>query len=447
MAGMNGKSDSAESFGFSMLPVSDGEKMPKLNLTMAWWAVCSAVFYIVVAAILATQFGTASTVIGMLASVVTFALVNSVIVAYATRTGLSVSQFSFRVFGRSGAALATLIFFATAIYYAVFEGSVIAVSLNSMFGTISYPVACAIVVLYSVPLVFGSIQHWLDKLNGILLPVYGLGLIAAVGLAVYQNGYTDAWLHVQPAANAGAGGWWHCYIAYMGLWILMMFTFDYARFGKKKEVSFLQHFTFGSPFYLVAYVVNGLVGIFLVNTVQMIGGVTEVSVVLALLKTMGIPGLIFLWATQTRINTANYFLASINMASFFNLSLGLKAPKWLWACVVGLIVYLLMLSSLFSYILKALAYQGVFVVAWVAIAVTYIMTEGATTADGLAETASSPGAHGIVAWSVGAAAGLILMQVADQTVASFSSPATAVVSSVAYYMLRRIPQSKTEIAS
>ncbi len=47
-------------------------------------------------------------------------------------------------------------------------------------GGLSYGTACILVVAYSVPLVFGSVQHFLDKLNGVLLPFYVLGLVAAV---------------------------------------------------------------------------------------------------------------------------------------------------------------------------------------------------------------------------------------------------------------------------
>jgi hypothetical protein len=65
-----------------------------------------------------------------------------------SRTGLPVALFS-RVLlcavvcccvllGSAGAALATLIFFATAIYYAVFEGSVIAVAAHHLFPALAY---------------------------------------------------------------------------------------------------------------------------------------------------------------------------------------------------------------------------------------------------------------------------------------------------------------------
>lgn len=51
---------------------------------------------------------------------------------YAARTGPTVSLFSRTLFGLVGSALASLIFAATAIYYAVFEGSIIAVAFHEL---------------------------------------------------------------------------------------------------------------------------------------------------------------------------------------------------------------------------------------------------------------------------------------------------------------------------
>ena len=50
-----------------------------------------------------------------------------------------------------------------------------------------------------------------------------------------------------------AGGWWHCFVYYMGVWVLMMFTFDYARFGRKEDAGYHGRFNFGMPFYLVTF--------------------------------------------------------------------------------------------------------------------------------------------------------------------------------------------------
>ncbi|NTX19627.1 allantoin permease, partial [Burkholderia cepacia] len=242
-----------EDLDLSTLAIPYHARMPPFSLTMAWWAVCSAVFYIVVGATLALTYGARNALIGMALSVVSYGVVNSIISRYAIRTGLSVALFSRVLFGSAGAALATLIFFATAIYYAVFEGSVIAVAAHHQFPALDYKWAALIVVCYSVPLVFGSVQHWLDKFNGVLLPFYLLGLLAAVGLATAEYGYNAAWLDFGPTGGAPAGGWWQCFVYYMGVWVLMMFTFDYARFGRKEDARYHGRFNFGMPFYLVTF--------------------------------------------------------------------------------------------------------------------------------------------------------------------------------------------------
>ncbi|NTZ84993.1 allantoin permease [Burkholderia metallica] len=428
-----------ENLDLSTLAISDHARMPPFSLTMAWWAVCSAVFYIVVGATLALTYGARNALIGMALSVVSYGVVNSIISRYAIRTGLSVALFSRVLFGSAGAALATLIFFATAIYYAVFEGSVIAVAAHHQFPALDYKWAALIVVCYSVPLVFGSVQHWLDKFNGVLLPFYLFGLLAAVGLATAEYGYNAAWLDFGPTGAAPAGGWWHCFVYYMGVWVLMMFTFDYARFGRKEDAGYHGRFNFGMPFYLVTFLVNGAAGIYLVSTIPGLGTLSEVSVVLALLKLMGLWGLLFVWVTQSRINTANYYLATVNMQAFFLKVAGLRAPKFVWALVVGAVVYALMMADIFSRILQALAYQGIFVVAWVGVALAHILS--ARYGQLVGDDVECRDAHvptfnpgGLTAWFAGAFAGLALNQ-ATGFAASLSAPATFVVSWAVYRAL------------
>ncbi len=393
--------------------VSEHDRASKGSLTMAWWGVCSAMFYIVVGIAMAMNYGTKNAIIGLLITVVAYGVINGIIARYAISTGLSVGLFSRVLFGAKGAALATLIFFVTAIYYAVFEGSVIAVALNHMYPSISYTIAALIVVLYSVPLIFGSVQHWLDKFNGILLPFYILGLVAAVVLATQQYGYNDAWLSMGPE-NPSPTGWWNVCVYYMGVWIIMMFTFDFARFGKKEDTRYHALFNFGMPFYLLAFFLSGLAGIYLVSIIPSKGELSEVSIAFGLIELMGLFGLFFVWLTQTRINTANYFLATTNMQAFGKDVFRLNLNKITWAIVVGVIVFLLMLVDVFAYLLQALAYQGVFVVAWVAIALTHILhPRRVQIFDEVPEIRSAKlpafDASGLVAWLVAAIVGIVLM--------------------------------------
>ncbi len=429
-AGETGASD------FSNMAVPKHARMPKAALTMAWWAVCSAVFYIVVGAAMALNFGTRNAIIGMVLSVVVYGLVNSVLSRFAIRTGLSVALFSRVLFGNVGAGLATLIFCATAIYYAVFEGSVIAVGINTSLPSISYPVAALIVVIYSVSLIFGSIQTWLDKFNGVLLPFYILGLIVAVALAIGEYGYSNKWLNLGPEAGVPAGGWWSCFVYYMGVWVLMLFTFDYARFGREEDTSYHAWFNFGMPFYAMAFVVSGLFGMFMIGTVPDLGALSEVSVLLALLKLMGVWGLLFVWVTQTRINTANYYLAAVNLEALAQLFGRVPFGRFGWAIAVGAIVYVLMLANVFAYLLTALAYQGIFVVAWVAVAMAHILIDRYSALVG--DTIEYRSSHvptfnplGISAWFIAAAMGIAL-HIWGGTYAELSAPATAIIAFVIY---------------
>mgnify|MGYP002651773241 CR=1 FL=1 len=82
--------------------------MASSSRTMAWWSVCSAMFYLVVSATLALAYGSVNAIIGLVLSVIAYAAVNAVLVRHAIRTGLSVSLFSRILLGRTGAAIATL---------------------------------------------------------------------------------------------------------------------------------------------------------------------------------------------------------------------------------------------------------------------------------------------------------------------------------------------------
>ncbi len=415
--------------------IPENARSTRLSLTMAWWGVCSALFYIFLAATLAVAYGTVNTIIAMVLTVVSYGLINTVLSRYSLRTGLSVSLFSRVLFGKVGALLATAIFFLTAIYYAVFEGSVIAFAASQVVDGLSYGTAAILVVAYSVPLVFGSVQHFLDKLNGVLLPLYLIGLFGSVVATIATYGYSNAWLSYAPAGGAPGDGWISAYIAYMGVYVLMMFTFDFARFGAKKDIEYHARINFGIPFYLLTFLVNGLVGIFLITSGK-VATVSETGVVDQLIVVLGgFIALVFIWATQTRINSANYYLATVNMQAFFD-KLGVRLQKWIWAIVVGLVVLVLMRATdVFAYILDALNYQGIFVTAWVGIAVTHILSRSYERMFGDRvyyhfDEVPNFNPAGLTAWLVAAGTGLVMTL--TETGAAYA-PFVTVFLSVAIY--------------
>ncbi|MGH3164412.1 MAG: purine-cytosine permease family protein [Trebonia sp.] len=351
---------------YSDYVMADGQRTGRWSLAMAWWALFSAMFWLYIAVASAGAVGMTDTIIGMVLTIASYGAINAVLARFGARTGLTVELFSRSLFGVLGSAVATLIFAATAIYYAVFEGSVIAVAFQSYFGG-PIKIWYLAVVVYALPLVAGGVQNWLDRLNGWLLPFYCAGLIAAVIATAARAGTPRVWPH---GTATGIPGWLSSYLIYMGVYIMMMYTFDYARHGRPRDERFHANVTFGWVFYLFTFAVNGLIGIYLVYTWG--EGGTETGVAQAMVKALGFVGLLVIFVSQTRINSANYYLASTNLDAFASRVFRLKLPRWAWVIVSGVIAYIFMLTNVLSYLLKALAWQGVFVTAWVAIALVYI---------------------------------------------------------------------------
>lgn len=181
---------------------------------------------------------------------------------------------------------------------------------------------------------------------------------------------------------------------------------------------------------------DGLAGIFLITSSE-IATVSETGVVDQLITVLGgFVALIFIWVTQTRINSANYYLATVNMQAFFEKLLGIALKKWIWAAIVGVVVAVMMSATdVFTYILTALTYQGIFVTAWVGVAVTHILSGKYERMFGdrvYYHSVEVPNFNpaGLTAWFVAAGTGLVMTL--TETAASYA-PVVTVLLSVAIY--------------
>lgn len=361
---------SAEDYSRHVVPLS--ARTNRWSLAMASWSVLSAMFYLYISVAVAQAVGSKNAMIGIGLSALFYGGINYVISQRSIKNGLTVALLSRGIFGGAGAIISSLLFAVTATYYAVFEGSIIAVAFQQYFAPESdlrwwY----LLVVLYALPLVMGSVQVWLDKLNGALLPLYIVGLVSVIVMAGNKYGFSSSFLAIPSSTDPVVPGWMWAFIVYMGICVNMMVTAEFSRFGKPADAKFHGLITFGPVFYFALFVVNGLAGVFIMNTVFPDLKASERGVAEAILNASGFLGLIFILISQTRINTANYYVASLNFAGFAARGLHLRWPRWVWVLFVGCCVYLLMLTNVFSYLLKALAWQGIAVTSWVAILMTH----------------------------------------------------------------------------
>ncbi len=346
-------------------------RMSRGSLAMAWAGICSAMVYLFLGATLALGYGARNAVIGMVLAIIAFGLLCGYLARFSARTGLSSAALSQAMLGRTGGAVATLILCVTGTYYAVFEGSVLAVAMHKVVPSLDYGTAALLVAAYSTPLVLGSVQNWLNRLNGFLLPFYLLGIAALVVAAISRGGATRFWS--VGASNATPYGWWFCFCTYLGVLVMAMCTLDFARFGRPEDARWHARWTFGIPFYAVTYLLNGVVGILLVASLEA-ASVSETAVVDASLGLLGVwVGLGWVFISQTRINTANYLIGTLNLQTFIRETTGRRISKSVCALVIGVVAYALMRSTdVFQYLIVALNWQAVFTTAWVGVALSHV---------------------------------------------------------------------------
>lgn len=435
---------------------NDEDQMSRGSLAMAFYGTSSAMFFVYIGAAMASAYGTLNAVIGIVLTIAAYGLINAVLAKYAINNRTTVAQFSRTILGKGGSMIATIIFALVAIYYAVFEGSIVAYAFQTFFGGPMW-LWSLIVVVYSTPLVIGGVRRFLDKLNGWLMPIYFFGLVVAViwaSVAYPEN--AGKWItHTADAVPFALGGpgWLATFAGYMGIWIMMMFTMDYAALGKRKDIKFHQHVTFGWVFYTLAYGAAAFFGIFLTFTITG-AEASETGVAGALVSMMGILGLIVVFVSQTRINTANYYLSSANLRAFGE-RLHIRIPNLAWILIASLIIFLLMLLPVVQFLLLALAWQGVIVTAWVSIAVVHVLLSGRSSQEHSViddKHYRSVNVNGLVAWVAGTVVGLVMLQLGtiDKGLAGIGAtwgPILTVVVSAALYAIlwKTNPASRTAL--
>ncbi|MGA9872972.1 MAG: permease, partial [Rhodococcus sp. (in: high G+C Gram-positive bacteria)] len=341
-----------------------------------------------------------------------------------------ISLFSQRVFGSSGSAVAALLFGVTALYFATFEGSLMSIALQQYFGG-NIKVWYLVIIVVSIPLVAGGVQNWLDRLNGFLLPFYVFGLIAVIVASTVKQGYPTGWLTRPGPPDLPLPGWLQAYLIFMGAWVMMMYAFDFARHGRREDASFHANFTFGWAFYITCFFGAGLCGIYLTSAWQQ--GNTEGAIISAFLDSLGGIGLFIFLVSQIRIQSANFFSASGNLERFVEQITGKSTPRFLWVVLVGVGVYLFMLTDVVSYLTKALAWQGVFIVSWVVMGLVWLALDGRTTG-GSASGSMGRLSWPVTAWVIASAVGIVLVEQTFSVRLALLAPLITVALTVVLYL-------------
>lgn len=416
--------------------VPESARKSRMAIIGSWSSIASAMAFVYYGALAASLVGVQQAIIGIVLVVVAYSLISGFSVREAIRGGLNSTLISRRLFGSKGAAIVPLLVGLSLFYYAVFEGTIVAVALHSYFKVWNIQVWYAIVVVGMLPLMLGGMQTWLSKLNWVSLPIYFFGVTSAVLIAGHRIGWEGDWTALSEPTGLvkGIPGWLTVFVLYMGIFVLFPEAQDAARFARKSDSSFHQNVTFGWVFYSIAFLFNGLVGIAIVGFASSTQEITEGGVVQGIIDTLGIVGLIVIVVSQVRINSANFYFSSVNMQRFVSHFSNRGISRKAWVVVISAAVFLVMLTDVFSYISAALAWQAVLLVTLVGIMVTHELLHKDKDPEFRASrlTAVAPGFY---VWLISSGAGIALLQFGTVLpVLSALAPLVALVLAVGLYI-------------
>ncbi|WP_431711773.1 purine-cytosine permease family protein [Glutamicibacter uratoxydans] len=429
----------ANDYSNHMVPIT--ARIGRWQLTMSYWSLLSAMIWIFYGALVAGLYGSVNAVIAIVLSVVTYSIMGGIFTRWGIRSGLNSAMLTRRMFGTVGALLTAFLVSANTVYYAVFESSTLAVAFQYYTPDWDIRIWYAIVVVAMLPLMLGGVQTWMGRMNGILLPFYGLGLILVLVLTAV-NYDSQGWMDfagIVPEEARAYPGWLLGFVLYMGVWLLLPTTQDFARFGKIEDEKFHTVVSFGPVFYFFLFLVNGVAGIFLVRTVVPNEATAEAGVVIAILGASGLLGRVFIAVSQIRINSLNFYQASTNWNRIWTGVTGKRVHRAIWILLIGTLVFLLMLTNVFSYLERALTWQGVFLVGWATVALThYVMVPKDRRVGPEFRAGRLPKfTLGLLVWVIAAGAGIAVAEIPGVPPVFSAVPAlvTLVIAAVLYATL------------
>lgn len=453
---------------YSAHVVPGSARVPRWQLTMSMWSILSAMVWLFYGALVASLYGTKDAIIGIAVSIVLYTVGTQVYASWAAKTGLSSALLSRRMFGVVGSALIALLLAATTTYYTVFESSTLADALHIYSGVLNIKWWYLIVVIAILPLTLGRVQTWFAKLNSILLPFYLIGIVATVVATIVKKGagthpllsaagkptgHLVSWFSfpgVVPDVARPLPGWFLVVVLYLGLSLMLPVGVDFGRFAKAADRRFHTNLTFGFLFYLWTYGINGLVGIYITQSLLGVSTVED-GVVQASLAALGFAGLLFIVITQARINSMNYYLSTLNWDRLLRVLTGKRLPHGVWVVFMSALVFVLMLTNVFSYLQTALNWQGACMISWVGIVGTHMALRPADRRNGPEFRATRLPAvtPAVAVWAIATGIGIWLTQDKSAPAKLTALPAVAslVVSVVLYAAILLVTRDKKATAA
>ncbi len=341
-----------------------------------WWQIFfsylgigTAMFFIAWGGTLALTIGTKNAIISLIIGGILAGIGSAVFTFFGSKQGLNCELLTRGAgLGYMGSAIISLIYiFNFALFYA-FEGQIMVSGLEVMWPAV--PTAAWYIlagVLFCVITLYGVTL--MEKIATPTTPIYFICLVILL-VAAHRIGNPDvSWTSYIPDYIDETSGpaLLQGVATTFALVVMAPTAADLGRFIKpteaKKAVIFM-----GFGFYIITYLIVAMAGIYLAIK---LGGNTNPGVYIV--EMGGILGLLFVVMSQVRIQQSNVYSGSLALANLFAQVFHWSISRKWWTIVMVVLGTIAMFLQALSSMSVLLAFEGVFVIAWVFTVVADIM--------------------------------------------------------------------------
>lgn len=352
---------------FALQRVPDGARRPLLDVTQVALAIPTALVFLATGGALWQTFGTGPLLVGIGLIVVTLGFAGYVLTRFACLSGLDSDLMSIWAgYGLRGSALSSLIYSGNFVVLFALEASIVASAVQARYDWVprSAVVAgvCVLVVAFTWRGV-SSMTRFMSYTLPLLMVLFAVAVVQSLDEAPAASFFT---FHLGHSVN-GVPGVLAVYAALLAFVVNATVGADLGRFLRREEQR-RGALVVGVGLQIVCFIVVLLFGAWLTYRLR---GQTDPGSYLVGISGTG--GLVLVVMSQLRINAINAYAGSLSLSNFAARSVGFRPGRHVWMIVLVAIAGLLSLSDVYSDLVQALTFEAVFVAAWGATLVTYVL--------------------------------------------------------------------------
>jgi purine-cytosine permease-like protein len=292
----------------------------------------------------------------------------------AVRQGLSAEMITRGCgFGFRGSAIPGLVYFFTFVIYAALEGQILSSALESVWH-IPIGIFYVFVGLLFIPLTWWGMSQ-LAWTMWLTFPIYLVLMIVAIVIANRDYSSSVHQVFTHHAASSGT-----LFAAVVGVLAAISGTIglnpmefaDYTRFVPPNRFRQATVLAIGLPVAIMMFVAFPLGMYFTSGT----GSTNPGAYLVTLLGPTA--GVILAWISQTRVNMTNVYCGSVAISSISTRLLRVNPGRLVAIGIVCVASTALMFGNVLGHLLNFLAWDGIFLLSWVACVVADILIVKAT---------------------------------------------------------------------